>query len=159
MPFAFMPRTMALWTSIAALGIAACTNDRQASDQPADTSRIAPPIRVSAKLLRDALDSLPQPPAGADTTHGNPVHGRALYATYCVECHGMQGHGDGRLAAGYHPRPADLHQVQIVGREDSVMALIKAGSPAHHTMPDWGAVFTDRRVRDLTAYLKILQQH
>ena len=146
-----------LFMALAAATLVACKADRPTPEHT--EGRVAAPLRVSAGLLRAALDSLPPAPVAGDSAHGNPAAGRSLYAVYCVECHGMAGRGDGRLAAGFHPRPADLHQVQIAGREDSVMTLIRAGGPAHRTMPDWGAVFTDRRVRDLTAYLKVLQQH
>ncbi len=146
----------AVWTGLVTLTIAACGRE---PPPPSSAAREAAPLRVSAGLLRAALDSLPRVDAHADTTHGNAAAGRSLYAVYCVECHGMAGAGDGRLAAGFHPRPANLRQLQIAGREDSVAALIRAGTPAHHIMPDWGAVFTDRRVRDLTAYLKVLQSH
>ncbi len=39
------------------------------------------------------------------------VSARALYADYCVSCHGPQGRGDGAAAEGLDKRPADLTSI------------------------------------------------
>ncbi len=38
-----------------------------------------------------------------------PEAAAALYQSQCATCHGLHGHGDGPLAAGLQPRPADFH--------------------------------------------------
>ncbi len=108
---------------------------------PADTLRLATLYIASLQ------------PFGA---RGNAAAGRLLYATYCVECHGVDGRGDGRLAAGLRPRPADFHNLRLAGHERLVMDRIRLGGAAHHDyMPDWGLVFTDQRLWDLVAYLAV----
>ncbi|SDI69542.1 c-type cytochrome [Lutimaribacter saemankumensis] len=37
-----------------------------------------------------------------------PDEGRALFVENCAMCHGASGRGDGEIAAGLRPRPADL---------------------------------------------------
>lgn len=48
-------------------------------------------------LLACTVPSMPEAPDGA-----------AFYAENCVSCHGASGRGDGPLAAGLTPKPADL---------------------------------------------------
>jgi mono/diheme cytochrome c family protein len=45
---------------------------------------------------------------GGGTVARAPVDGAALYAEYCLACHGASGRGDGPAAAGLTARPADL---------------------------------------------------
>lgn len=109
---------------------------------PADT------LRLALAYLRSMS------PTGSP---GNAAAGRLLYATYCVQCHGVGGTGGGRLAAGFAPRPANLRVLRVVGREDRVLASIRAGGSHDHRelMPDWGLVLSDERLRDLVAYLAV----
>jgi len=39
---------------------------------------------------------------------GDPARGREVYRQNCLSCHGPRGEGDGKGAAGLHPRPANL---------------------------------------------------
>jgi mono/diheme cytochrome c family protein len=41
----------------------------------------------------------------------SPAEGQRLYAQNCVQCHGASGLGDGDLAQGMAPRPANLTQI------------------------------------------------
>jgi cbb3-type cytochrome oxidase cytochrome c subunit/cytochrome c553 len=41
-------------------------------------------------------------------TAGDPAPGRELYARHCASCHGDKGQGDGKGAAGLHPKPANF---------------------------------------------------
>ncbi len=93
-------------------------------------------------------------------SRGNATAGRLLYATYCVQCHGVAGRGDGRLATGFARRPANLRLLRLVGREGQVLQTIRTGgSRDHHAyMPDWGLVLTNERLWDVVAYLAIYQR-
>ena len=48
--------------------------------------------------------------ASADEQAGNPDRGKAVYARYCVSCHGERGDGAGEYAPSTMPRPRDFRQ-------------------------------------------------
>ncbi len=56
---------------------------------------------VLEKSVGVALDPLPTDPPSL-------ARGERLYRQYCASCHGADGSGDGALAAGMDPPPADL---------------------------------------------------
>lgn len=109
---------------------------------------------VPAETLRLAVAYLRTMSPGS---RGNAATGRLLYATYCVQCHGVGGRGDGRLAAGFSPQPANLHSLRLAGREEGVLATIAAGGPRDHRayMPNWSLVLTDEQLGDLVAYISV----
>lgn len=95
-------------------------------------------------------------PAGSP---GNPAAGRLLFAAYCVQCHGARGAGDGRLAAAFAPRPADLRALRYAGRQAQVLVSIREGGSHDHRayMPVWGRVMTDAQLWDVLSYLPTLK--
>ena len=109
---------------------------------PADT------LRLALAYLRSMS------PTGS---HGNAAAGRLLYATYCVQCHGVGGSGDGRLAAGFVLRPTNLRALRLAGRESHILETIRAGGSRDHRayMPDWSLVLTDEQLWDLVAYIAV----
>lgn len=119
----------------------------------------APPVwhALPPDTLRVALAYLRT--MSSPGSRGNPAAGRLLYATYCVQCHGVRGAGDGRLAAPLASHPSDLRALRFDGREARVFANIRSGGPSPHLayMPDWGRVLTDQQLWDLVAYLRILR--
>ncbi len=72
----------------------------------------AAPAKVPAPdawpLLRRwaAGEAVPYTPA--TSASGAPIAGAALFVKYCALCHGVEGRGDGALAASMTPRPTDL---------------------------------------------------
>ena len=52
---------------------------------------------------------------------GSIVRGQALFARYCVACHGPNGEGNGPAAAALRVRPANLTQPHIWGHTDGEM--------------------------------------
>jgi high-affinity iron transporter len=73
--------------------------------------RVAPPDSVDARVRRladtlaqrfgIALDEVPHPTPSV-------ARGAAVYQANCASCHGSRGQGDGPLAQGLDPKPADL---------------------------------------------------
>jgi len=67
------------------------------------------------------------------------VNSRELYLANCAACHGPDGKGDGPLAAGLEPRPADL--TQIARRNggtfdyEAVMTVIDGYKAPERNMP------------------------
>jgi mono/diheme cytochrome c family protein len=107
-------------------------------------------LLVAGSLAEAHADPVPAPgPAAA------AQRGRRLFATYCVVCHGAEADGNGRAAALYTPRPANL---RTSDKSDTYLGLIvRRGGAAlgrSPTMPAWGAELGDARVDDLVAFLR-----
>jgi mono/diheme cytochrome c family protein len=104
-----------------------------------------------------------------------PADGKAMFANYCAPCHGVDGKGNGPVAAALKQRPVDL---TVLSHDNGgkfpalhVAAVLQGGStiPSHGTreMPVWGPVFGTMdqgtyqektiRINNLTAYLKTIQ--
>lgn len=104
-----------------------------------------------------------------------PTNGRAMYASYCAACHGVDGRGDGPVASELKTPPADLtvQSLKNHGRFPNahVAAVLEFGTPvrAHGTaeMPVWGPILgkmdqanpeeTLLRINNLSRYLESLQ--
>lgn len=69
---------------------------------------LAPPLTQDARALRN-----PFPPDSASIARG-----REVYEQQCVSCHGVNGRGDGPLAATLRPRPADFRVHMAAGHTD-----------------------------------------
>jgi hypothetical protein len=70
--------------------------------------------------------------------------GRALFVENCAACHGMGARGDGPLADGMRPRPADLTQIAArnggIWDMAAVMSRIDGYRQPGGAMPEFGAV-------------------
>jgi mono/diheme cytochrome c family protein len=106
----------------------------------------------------------------------NSIDGQALYQAYCAVCHGIQGRGEGPMAASLKVAPSDL--TRIAARHggtypDALTQRIIAGEerlPAGHgtrDMPVWGPVFSQvawdqdlgrMRIHNLSNYIRRLQE-
>jgi len=104
------------------------------------------------------------------------IQGPALYREYCAVCHGLDGKGDGPMAASLKTRPADLTRIAGPGRSDfpldrveKVISGAEAVRKGHGTkeMPVWGPVFSQIawdqdlgrvRIHNLALYLKAMQR-
>lgn len=103
------------------------------------------------------------------------VEGKDLYMAYCASCHGVEGRGDGPVAAALKGPLADLRTIARRNRgkfpREAIEAMILEGKGARgahgsEDMPVWGPVFRkvekDQdlglvRVRRLADYLASLQ--
>jgi len=106
----------------------------------------------------------------------NSRDGQALFQAYCAVCHGVQGRGEGPMAASLKVPPPDL--TRIAARHggaypDALMQRIIAGEerlPSGHgtrNMPVWGPVFSQvawdqdlgrLRIHNLSGYIRRLQE-
>ena len=76
--------------------------------------------------------------------------GKTLFEQNCASCHGVEGAGDGPVAAYIEPKPTDLRQ--LAAANDGVYPFgrvwdsIASGSMSAHgtsMMPVWGDVFME----------------
>jgi len=101
-----------------------------------------------------APPKLPAPPA-------LPPDGAALYARWCVSCHGERGNGDGPNARHLPKRPAAHADKTLMQTrpDDALYDVIAAGgtilSPGSR-MPSFGATLSDAELRALVAHLRKL---
>lgn len=106
-----------------------------------------------------------------------PTSGKQMYVSYCAPCHGVDGRGNGPMAAALRNQPTNL---ALLTRNNGgkfpsthVISVLEFGAanPSHGTaqMPVWGPLFrnmdraelpTDMRalrISNLSEYLQTLQ--
>lgn len=85
------------------------------------------------------------------------VRGAIVFKTYCVLCHGTKVDGNGRAAANYNPRPANLTQ-SVVSDEYRELIIRRGGAAMGRSeyMPPWGQELTDEQIKDVVYYLGIV---
>lgn len=89
----------------------------------------------------------------------DPQRGAAVYKTYCAQCHGFKGEGDGPGAAGLDPKPA-VHAKMPLSEmpEDYLYNVVYHGGKSvgkSPSMPDWGLTFPPQDFADLIKYLRV----
>ncbi len=84
--------------------------------------------------------------------------GAALYQRYCASCHGIEGRGDGPVAAALSPPPPDLTKLQSTEGELVKQIDGRRTARAHGTaaMPVWGEVFEQSSVVERGNFLPTL---
>lgn len=139
--------------------------------------------RVKVKLVFALLTVVSAGPPASEAQTGPPqpplviesVAGRDNFERYCASCHGLQGQGDGPVAAALRTRPADL--TSLARRNggtfprDRVVAYV-AGTgrevAAHGSddMPVWGPIFrgldtsdtrVQQRIDNVVGFVESLQ--
>jgi mono/diheme cytochrome c family protein len=89
----------------------------------------------------------------ADAERGGDV-----YRTYCAQCHGLAGKGDGPGAAGLEPRPAAHAQMAMAQLSDEYLygVVFYGGSAVGKSsnMPDWGLTLDEQELADVVAHMK-----
>jgi len=84
--------------------------------------------------------------------------GEMVYKTYCTQCHGPQGKGDGPGAAGLDPKPAVHAELPLSDYpEDYLFNVVYYGGKSvgkSPNMPDWGLTIPPQDLADLIAYLR-----
>ena len=101
-------------------------------------------IAAAGAFAACATPEMPLPPEGA-----------ALYADNCAICHGPGGRGDGPLAAGLDPAPADLTRIaargggafpraEVLSQIDGYTRMDSADMP--QDMPEFGLLLRGETV-------------
>ena len=104
-----------------------------------------------------------------------PIEGKQMYVNYCAPCHGMDGHGQGPVAAALKHAPVDLtllsrnHGGTFPGAHVTSVLEYGAEIPSHGTaeMPVWGPILGKMdqadsnqramRISNLRRYIESLQ--
>lgn len=102
------------------------------------------------------------------------VSGPATFKSYCAQCHGVSGRGDGPAAKALKVPPADLTQIAKRNRgtfpaldvKNTITGDHEVAAHGSREMPMWGPVFrsvenppvTELRVANLVKYLEQIQQ-
>ena len=82
--------------------------------------------------------------------------GRKIYETHCLECHGVQGHGDGPRATTLAPRPGNLISAATSSKtDDELLAIITNGVP-RTSMQGWNDRLSLDDRRNALAYIRSL---
>lgn len=100
-----------------------------------------------------ALPVNPIPPNAASVASG-----QALYAQYCVPCHGPNGKGDGPVGLTLSPRPADLtvHTAPGVHPDGQLYDWITNGFLSNPVMPKFRESLSDEERWHLVNYIRTL---
>jgi mono/diheme cytochrome c family protein len=91
--------------------------------------------------------------------------GRKLFMTYCASCHGINGAGDGPVAASLKKHPPDLRRLQANNTKFSSDRIRKSiigdpSLPVHgdKEMPVWGWILTGSDITNLVRYIESIQK-
>jgi len=109
--------------------------------------------------------SMPFYPAYGKGKHKvNLERGRQIYNKYCYYCHGREGRGDGAIAIGLTPRPANfVDDVERMKKPDEVLfqsiakGIHRKGSEAM-VMPEWDLILTEQDIWDVLGYVRYLSK-
>jgi mono/diheme cytochrome c family protein len=113
-------------------------------------------------------------PVTIPSARTTPVNGKQMYASYCAQCHGLNGKGNGPVASSMKTPPPDL---TLLSKNNGgkfpgahVSTVIESGTIASHgtsAMPVWGPVLGNMdggnaltkqlRITNLTHYLESMQ--
>ena len=115
--------------------------------------------RRSATVLAGAFALIVATPAVGYAQ--DVANGQVIYERWCIECHGVEGAGDGPAADYMLPRPRDFVQARYQIRttpngelptDEDLMRILEVGMPGT-TMPAWPNLGREQR-RDVIAYVK-----
>jgi mono/diheme cytochrome c family protein len=81
--------------------------------------------------------------------------GQTLYEEYCLQCHGVQGKGDGPAGLAINPPPADLtiHTAPGVHPDGQLFEWISNGYPGS-VMPAFGELLSEEQRWHLVNYIR-----
>ena len=89
------------------------------------------------------------------------AHGKTLYKAYCVQCHGLSGHGDGVNVPALSVQPRNHHDTaEMTARtDDELFKAVKHGGKSINKsvlMPAWGGNLDDNDIHALVSHMRDL---
>lgn len=90
---------------------------------------------------------------------GGAAQGEQLYKVYCVQCHGISGHGDGVNVPALSVQPRNHHDTaEMMARSDEeLFKAVKEGGKSinkSNLMPAWGGNLDDNEIHALVSYMR-----
>lgn len=110
------------------------------------------PNKILLVMLSLAMASLPA--MARETAADN-------YKTYCVQCHGMSGNGNGVNVRDMSVQPRDHTDAKSMSArsDDMIFKVIKEGGLSIDKsvlMPPWGDTLSDEEIHDMVQHLRTL---
>ncbi len=82
--------------------------------------------------------------------------GKAIYQSRCLDCHGIEGRGDGAKAPSLSPRPGSLVSAATSAKSDrDLLRIIQNGKP-RTAMPAWKDILTEAEIEEVLLYVRSL---
>jgi cytochrome c oxidase cbb3-type subunit II len=90
-------------------------------------------------------------------TQRSLLHGKQIYLTNCIGCHGIYGDGRGPASAWMKPDPANFQRVelQLAASDGQYYQYLLLGLPGT-SMPAWGDYLTVNDIWDLINFLRTI---
>ncbi|SLM47051.1 protein of unknown function [Nitrospira japonica] len=82
--------------------------------------------------------------------------GRTIYERHCADCHGMDGRGDGTLAASLSPRPGNFVSAQTSAKSDQDLLKVIAKGRPRTAMQGWNDRLSEKEQLATLAYIRSL---
>ncbi|MHB8544251.1 MAG: c-type cytochrome [Leptospirales bacterium] len=91
-------------------------------------------------------------------TPADPVHGKEIYQSFCIQCHGVKGDGKGLAAPAAFGQPANFTDPNFwKGKTDAFLIhVIRRGLIG---MPPYWDVITRQDTLDVFSYEKTFRKH
>lgn len=91
-------------------------------------------------------------------TSDDPIVGKQVYDNRCTICHGSNGKGRGTLTKVYDMNPADHTDAESMNRisNKKMYAIISNGTTNEELMPGWKDTLTDKEIKDVISYIRLL---
>jgi mono/diheme cytochrome c family protein len=151
-------KTKILW-SLLILGFASGIYGAEEKQPQKQEAPAVPAVSANGQQTHHALDI---PPEGKDRK--NPIrftevsvdHGKKLFQTQCVLCHGIKADGNGDFARVYGVHPPDFTNPEVLGKrtDGELFYIIGAGS---EKMPGKHMQMTEKQRWDLVNYLRAVE--
>lgn len=98
----------------------------------------------------------PQETASSPTNGGDPAKGKTVYGTYCANCHGLTGKGDGPIGQSLLPPAANL--TTSGNKSDTeLLKTIQNGRPGT-AMPSWKGDLSAQDILNVLSYIRTLSR-
>ena len=110
-------------------------------------------ILLNGLIFSDLGASYESGTVGAQT---GGEQGRDLYRIHCLECHGVEGRGDGPRAALLAPRPGNLVSAATSAKTDTELLEIIAKGVPRTAMSGWSHQLSADERRNILAYIRTL---
>jgi mono/diheme cytochrome c family protein len=91
-------------------------------------------------------------PLGAEAA----TAGAEVFKSYCVACHGPQGHGDGMAGQSLDPKPKNLPELAATVEDDYLFWRVATGKEGTAMVP-WKGVLTDEQIWQVVAFIRTLK--